>query len=170
MRRTASTSLPRLRWRSRTQEPLVPKETRDVSPALAADLDVLERELLPTFYEHDEAALRAQNAFRLGRLIIIGGGALATVLGTTQAALGGGVAPIGIAEALVAGALAAVTSYVRGRRPQGEYFTARLKAERLRGHYFLYLGHLDPYDVRGETERIDRLRTQVVAIDEEGSE
>jgi hypothetical protein len=68
---------------------------------------VLDRELRPDFYELDENALRAKNTFRLGRLLLIMGGSAAPYMGAVQAALGGGVTEIGIAEAPVAGALAA---------------------------------------------------------------
>jgi hypothetical protein len=136
-------------------------------PALAPDLQILERELLPDFYELDEAALRAENTFHLGQLFVILGGAVATSLGAAQAALGGGVTAIGIAEALVAGALAGAVSYVRGRDAQRDYFTSRLKAERLRGEYFLFLGRVPPYDTDGDDDRLARLRSQVDGITSE---
>jgi hypothetical protein len=158
---------PRLFWRGGERYALVSAELRAVSPALAEDFDVLERELLPDFYELDEGALRAQNTFRLGQLFVIVGGAAATSLGAVQAALGGGVTEIGIAEALVAGALAATVAYVRGRQAQREYFTVRLKAERLRGEYFLFLGRVPPYDVGDDGERLRRLRAQVSTIEAE---
>jgi hypothetical protein len=157
-------SLPRPRWRPGERYPLVPPEVRDASPALEEDFDVLERELLPDFYEFDEAALRAQNSFRLGQLFIIVGGAVATALGLVQAALGGGVTEIGVAEAVTAGTLAAAVTYVRGQHAQREYFTNRLKAERLRGEYFLFLGCVAPYDADRSEERSRRLRDEVSKI------
>jgi Protein of unknown function (DUF4231) len=135
-------------------------------PALGPDFEILERELLPDFYELDDAALCAENTFRLGQLFVIVGGATATSLGAVQAALGGGVTAIGIAEALVAGALAGAVSYVRGRDAQREYFTSRLKAERLRGEYFLFLGRVRPYDT-DDDDRLARLRSQVDGITSE---
>jgi hypothetical protein len=81
---------PRLFWRAGERYPLVSPDLRAASPALAEDFDVLDRELLPDFYELDESALRAQNTFRLGQLVVILGGAAATSLGAVQAALGGG--------------------------------------------------------------------------------
>ena len=158
---------PRLFWRHDERYPLVSEELRAAAPALAADFAVLDRELLPDFYELDEAALRAQNSFRLGRVFLILGGTTATWLGALQAALGGGVAALGIAEALVAGTLAAGVAYVRGRQAQREYFTTRLKAERLRGEYFLFLGRVAPYDVDDDAERGRRLREQVSMIEAE---
>lgn len=158
---------PRLFWRAGERYPLVSVELRAASPALAEDFDVLDRELLPDFYELDEGALRAQNTFRLGQLFVIVGGAAATSLGAVQAALGGGVTEIGIAEALVAGTLAAAVAYVRERQAQREYFTTRLKAERLRGEYFLFLGRVPPYDLDDDAERLRRLREQVSKVEAE---
>jgi hypothetical protein len=158
---------PRLFWRAGERYPMVSAELRAASPALADDFEVLDRELLPDFYELDEGALRAQNTFRLGQLLVIVGGAAATSLGAVQAALGGGVTEIGIAEALVAGLLAAAVAYVRGRQAQREYFTTRLKAERLRGEYFLFLGRVAPYDSDDDAERLRRLRGQVTKIEGE---
>jgi hypothetical protein len=133
-------------------------------PALGPDFEILERELMPDFFEQDEAALRAENTFHLGQLFVILGGAAATALGAVQAALGGGVTSIGIAEALVAGALAGAVSYVRGRDAQRDYLTSRLKAERLRGEYFLFLGRVRPYDTDDDDDRLARLRSQVDGI------
>lgn len=155
---------PRVRWRAAERNPLVQPDLRDASPALDVDLEILDRELLPDFYDFDEAALRAQNTFRLGQLFVIFGGATATTLGAVQAALGGGVAEVGIVEALVAGALAGAVSYVRGRQAQRDYFTSRLKAERLRSEYFLFLGRVAPYDTTGDDERLARLRQQLGRI------
>lgn len=157
---------PRLFWRAGERCPLVSPELRAASPALADDFDVLDRELLPDFHELDENALRAQNTFRLGQLLVLVGGAAATSLGAVQAALGGGVTWIGIAEALVAGTLAAAIAYVRGRQAQREYFTTRLKAELLRSEYFLFLARVAPYDV-DDVDRLRRLRAQVSTIEAE---
>jgi Protein of unknown function (DUF4231) len=165
MKPTFLSRLPRLRWRPGAREPLVKADVRASAPALEPDFDVLEVELLPTFYELDEGALRAQNDFRLGQLLVIVGGAAATALGAVQAALGGGVIGIGIAEALVAGVLAAVVSYVRGRQAQREYFTGRLKAERLRGEYFFFLGRVAPYDLDDDEDRRQLLHNRVVRIE-----
>jgi Protein of unknown function (DUF4231) len=167
VRRALSAALPRFRWRAADPQPLVPLPAREAAPALAEEFEVLDRELLPTFHELDQTALRAQNTFRRGQLFVIVGGLAAASLGAAQAAVGGGVLAIGIAEALCAGTLAAVTTYARGRRPQEEYLTARLKAERLRGEYFLFLGRVDPYDASGKDARVQTLRRRVAAIEAE---
>jgi hypothetical protein len=160
-------SLPRLRWRPRPRDPLVGLELARASPNLAPDFEILERELLPDFFRLDEAALQAQNTFRLGQLFVIVGGATATALGAVQAALGGGVLPLGIVGALVAGALAGALTYVRGSETQREYLTARLQAERLRSEYFLFLGRVPPYETGEDDDRLGRLREQVAAITSE---
>jgi Protein of unknown function (DUF4231) len=160
-------SLPRLRWRPGPRDPLVGLELVRASPNLVPDFEILDRELLPDFFRLDEAALRAQNTFRLGQLFVIVGGAAATALGALQAALGGGVLPLGIAGALVAGALAGALTYVRGRETQDEYLTARLQAERLRTEYFLFLGRVPPYETADHDDRLGRLREQVAAITSE---
>jgi Protein of unknown function (DUF4231) len=165
MKPTFLARAPRLRWRPGAREPLVKPDARAAAPALEPDFDVLDAELLPTFHELDEQALRAQNDYRRGRILIILGSAVATALGAVQAALGGGETAIGVAEAIVAGAFAAVVAYVRGREAQKEYFTARLKAESLRGEYFLFLGRVAPYDVHDDDERRSLLHKRIVEIE-----
>jgi hypothetical protein len=68
---------------------------------------------------------------------------------------------IGIAEALIAGALAGALTYVRGRGAQQEYLTSRLKAERLRAEYFVFLARVAPYDDPDGDARLRRLRARV---------
>ena len=157
-------SLPRLRWKPGERYPLVPPEVRADATALAADLDLLDRELVPDFHQFDEAALAAQNTYRLGQVVVIVGGATATALGAVQAALGGGVAGIAIAEALVAGVLTGTVAFLRGRRAQQDYFTSRLKAERLRSEYFVFLGRVAPYDAAEPELRLARLRQRVAEL------
>lgn len=156
--------LPRLRWRADERTPFVLPEVRVAAPALGPDLEILDRELLPDFYEFDESALRAQNTFRRGQVLIIVGGATATALGAVQAALGGGVAWLGIAGAIIAGVLTGGVAYVRGQEAQRDYFTGRLKAERLRSEYFVFLGRLAPYDVSSDEDRLACLRQRVGLI------
>jgi hypothetical protein len=165
MRPTFLARAPRLRWRPGARVPLVKPDVREAAPALEPDFRVLEAELLPTYYELDEGALRAQNDYRLGRLAIILGSTVATALGAVQAALGGGVTAIGLAEAIVAGGFAAVVAFVRGREAQKEYFTTRLKAERLRGEYFIFLGRVAPYDIDDDDERHSLLHRRVMEIE-----
>jgi hypothetical protein len=155
---------PRLQWHPPARTPLVEADVWAAAPELGPDLDVLERVLLPDYYDFDESAQRAQNTFRLGQILIIVGGATATALGAVQAALGGGVAWLGIAGAIIAGALTGGVAYVRGQHAQRDYFTDRLKAERLRSEYFVFLGRLAPYDSAADDERVARLRNRVGLI------
>jgi len=155
---------PNFRWHPPARAPLVDADVRAAAPALGPDLEILERVLLPDYYDFDESAQHAQNTFRLGQILIIVGGATATALGAIQAALGGGVAWLGIAGAIIAGALTGGVAYVRGQHAQRDYFTARLKAERLRSEYFVFLGRLSPYDAASDDERLARLRDQVGLI------
>lgn len=135
---------PYLRWRPKEGEQIVPPEAKANCPAFADDFELLERELMPHFRELDNEALRAQNQFRLEQVALIFGGALATALGAVQAALTNAVWP-GIVEAALAAGLAAVALRARALKAQEHYFTNRLKAETLRGEYFLFLGQVGRY-------------------------
>ena len=158
-------SLPRLRWKPGNSQPFISESTLDRYPALRADVDILEQELMPRFRRLDEESLRTQNTFRLGQLSLIFGGAAASALGTVQAALGGGYLLLAIPGAVIAGLLAGMTVYIRGRNAQREYFTARLKAERLRAEYFLVLAHAGDYAGVVESERLLLLRRRIRGIE-----
>jgi hypothetical protein len=157
--------LPSLRWKPGTPWPLVREEQRAEAAELADDFEILDRELVPRYRRHDEDALRAQNEFRVGQLAIVVGGGVATALGSMQAALGGGNAGLGIAEGIITAALTTAIFYLRHRDAQRRYMTARLKAERLRSEYFVFLSRTDPYDVENRDERAKQLRAQVRAIE-----
>ena len=154
-------SLPRLRWKPGSSQPFVSDSTLARCPALRADVDLLEQELVPQFRRLDEESLRTQNTFRLGQLSLIVGGTAAAALGAVQTALGGGVVELAIPEAVLAGLLAGATVYIRGRNAQREYFTARLKAERLRAEYFLVLAHAGDYAGVDDSERLRFLRRRI---------
>jgi hypothetical protein len=157
--------LPTIWWKPGTPWPLVREDQRARAPELADDFEILDRELVPRYREHDEAALRSQNEFRLGQVAIVVGGGIATALGSVQAALGGGNVALGIAEGVITAALTAGVFYVRQRNPQRRYMTSRLKAERLRSEYFVFLSRTDPYDVDDRDARAKQLRDQVRAIE-----
>jgi hypothetical protein len=163
--------LPRPRWRAPAEEPFVSLQLLARSPDLRSDIELLEGELVPYFRELDRASLRTQNAFRLGQLSVIVGGATASALGAAQAALGGGVVWLAVPEAVVAGLLAGLLAYLGGRNAQREYFTTRLKAERLRAEYFVFLARAGDYAAGTEGERAALLRRRVrsVALHEEQS-
>jgi hypothetical protein len=158
-------SLPRLRWKPGSSQPFVSDATLARCPALRADVDLLEQELVPQFRRLDEKSLRTQNTFRLGQLSLIVGGTAAAALGAVQTALGGGVVALAIPEAVLAGLLAGAAVYIRGRNAQREYFTARLKAERLRAEYFLVLAHAGDYAGVDDSERLRFLRRRIRAIE-----
>jgi hypothetical protein len=130
------------------------------------------------FLELDAEAAQAQNAFRLEQLILIGGSLVATVLGALHMAFGLGTAadagtglPVtgtwAWAGALVSAVVATVTARVRDLRHQDTYRTARLKAELLRGEYFLFLGRVGQYAKPGV--RVGNLVRRVAEI-QRGSE
>ncbi|HLZ31188.1 MAG TPA: DUF4231 domain-containing protein [Chloroflexota bacterium] len=153
--------LPRLQWRPRVAEQIVPLVAQAEFPEFADDFAVLERELLPEFRELDNQALRRQNQFRLDQLLLIFGGALAATLGAIQASISGATWP-GVAEFLVAGGLTAVAFRQRELRAREKYSASRLKAEGLRSEYFLFLGRIGDYT--DETERIRHLIRRVSLI------
>ena len=56
---------------------------------------------------------------------------------------------------MLAAGLAAVALRARALKAQERYFTNRLKAETLRGEYFLFLGRIGPYaDDRHRAQRL----------------
>jgi len=157
--------LPRLRWRPASAEPFVSPAARARSPALEPDIELLERELVPLFRRLDEESLHAQNSFRLGQLAIIVGGMVASTLGAVQTALGGGVIALAVPEAVIAGLLTSALVYVRGRNAQREYFTRRLKAERLRSEYFLFLSRVGDYAEGDDDKRRRVLHRRTREVD-----
>jgi hypothetical protein len=160
---------PRLRWEKWRraeilkdgQPQLIKSDVRGQYPSLAEDFEVLDKQLMPYFWELDEETLAAQNRFRLAQVTLIGGAALATTLGAIQAAK-----PnwnwIGFAEAVLAAALVAVIMKTRTLKTHENYFTNRLKAEMLRGEYFLFLGRAAPYN--NDADRVSNLVRRVGEI------
>lgn len=148
---------PRLRWPH--QEPVESVDPLKFDPILhapfppalvhdyAADLDVLGRHLLPQYLFEDREALRAQNEFRRDQIILIIGGVIATGLAALPAVLRGDA--WSVAAAIFTAFLAAWASRSRDLASHERWRTSRLKAELLRGEYFLYLGRARPYDVEG---------------------
>jgi len=135
-------------------------------PELAADLKTLEDELLPHFRQLNGDALRYQNEFRLDQVMLIFGGSLATILGVLHASLGHALAVwAGIVEAVLAAGLSAVALSARTTGAQQRYFTWRLKAEKMRAEYFLFLGGVGPYS--DKTVRRSNLIRRVAEIKSE---
>jgi hypothetical protein len=119
-------------------------DTATKHPELADDLAALEQELAPQFQELDLEALRNQHGFRLGQVLLIFGGSVATILGTVQAALSHA-AWAGITEAIILAVLGAVFRLVGDLNFKENYLDQRLKAERLRAEFFFFLARTGQY-------------------------
>jgi hypothetical protein len=136
--------LPQLRWRQGDEWPIVSAAQRAEFPEFETDFGVLDAVLVPAYRRFDGEALEAQNRFRRMQLLLISGGATATILGIIQAALGGGAAALGIAEAILAGLLASLAVGQSGKAHR-HFLNSRLKAERLRSEYFVFLTRSSGY-------------------------
>lgn len=146
------------------QQELVPLSERDNYPNFAREFTILEKELMPHFRELDNEAARQQNRYRWMYTILIFGGALVTILGIIQLmaiSLG-----VGITETSIAAIIGSATVFIYTSHHHKRYFNARLAAELLRGEYFLFLGHLEPYT--NEHDRIQNLLQRVADITEKG--
>ena len=94
--------LPSVRWSPPKDQQIISGTAQTHSAALAEDFKTLEDRLMPRFSELDANALRAQNRFRLNQVILIFGGASATILGAVHRSLGGTVAVwIGILQSVL---------------------------------------------------------------------
>jgi hypothetical protein len=158
---------PKLRWRAGDPYPPISKKAQADYPALQDDFAILDQELLPIFIKFDQQALKNQNRYWLSQVVLIFGGALATILGALQAVLSNTPWP-GIVEAVLAFTLTAVAGIGRDLHFQSSYFQSRVIAEVLRGEYFQFLGRLAPYDDDDEDARLQRLRDRVQEIKSEG--
>jgi hypothetical protein len=145
------------------------KQLRDY-PALRPDLQVWINDLEPRFRRLDHRAQILQNQFWRENLALILGGLVATTLGVVQAAAGGGVVGIAVAQAVLTGLLAGLTVLIRSRRAQQGYLTARLTAERIKSEFFLFLAGVGDYatDDSAAADRAARLRRQVDDIEGAG--
>ncbi len=163
-------TLPKLRWPESEpddeREPLVNREAQREFPELAGDFALLDTELMGPFHVYDDAAKKAQNRFRLQHVLLIAGGALATALGAVQAALHGGSLALGIAEAAVAGLTAPLAVAARSGKAHRHYLTTRLKAERLRGEYFVFLARAGAYAAADDVTRPALLRRAVAEVED----
>jgi hypothetical protein len=138
--------MPKLRWRDAdASRQLVPLEEQGRYPALAADFAYLNDHLLDAYRLCDNEALRQQNYFYLANLVAIVGSLAATLLGIVQAAGTPGAFWFGLAETVLAAALGGGLLIATARTAHRGYYTSRLKAERLRSEYFLFLARHAPY-------------------------
>ena len=136
--------LPRIPWRAAADWPVVPKERAEFA-TLGAELALWDDELETRFRALDHQAQRLQNRFLLLNLVLILGSVAATILGAIQAAIGGGNIWLAALGALLSGLLAGVAVHVRDRRSLRGYLNARLKAERIKSEYFMFLAGAGDY-------------------------
>ncbi len=142
--------------------PSKPEELASEYPVLAPDLAFWSEQLEARFRRLDHNAKIQQNQFWLQNVALIIGGLTATTLGAVQGALGGHVAAVAIAQALITGVLVGLAVVIRSRRAQQGYFTTRLKAEQVKSEFFLFLARAGDYS--GE-DRQQVLLNRVQAIE-----
>jgi Protein of unknown function (DUF4231) len=146
--------------------PVLPEKADERFPELITDFEIWREKLERPFRRLDHEAQLLQNRFWRQQVTLIAGGLAATTLGAWQAASGGGNKGIAAGQAVLAGLLTGLTALVRGRRAQQRYLTARLKAERIKSEFFLFLGRVGGYL---DDDREERLWRQVEDIvDAEG--
>jgi hypothetical protein len=158
--------LPTLHPTPHWQQELIPSSEKNRYPALLADFETLDMELMPEFRELDNEALAAQNADRLMYVILIFGGPFVSIIVIAQLALRLPVWVDAIATIMVI-LLVGYTRLSQGFNYRGRYLNARLAAEQLRREYFLFLGHIGTY--ANEQERVQRLRQRVLEIRDAGT-
>ena len=147
--------------------PLLPDGVEERYPQLASDFQLWRDEFEQQFRRLDHEAQMLQNQFWRQQVVLIIGGLVATTLGAYQAARGGGQEAVAAVQALLTGALTGVAALARGRASQHGYLTARLKAERIKSEFFLFLARVGDY---AGADRDERLRQQVEDIaDAEGA-
>ncbi|GAA1572778.1 hypothetical protein GCM10009827_113440 [Dactylosporangium maewongense] len=145
-------------------DPIMPPAAKAGYPALAEDFEAL-RPVEERFERYDLEALRGQRSYRLQGIVVLLGSALLTGLGGLQAVLSDQRWPSAVL-AVLAVALAGVSQFVVDDHALADYRLARVKAERLRALYFIYLARVEPYT--GD----NRARLLVRAVDaiDEGEE
>ena len=155
---------PKFRTSPSTEE-IVPRAKRGGYPAFREDFEILDEKLLPTFQMLDTEALKSQNRYRWMYVILIFGGAIATIVGIFQLAFIT-VSWLDIIEAVAAALLGFTTAWLQAQNDQERYLTARLAAERLRSQYFLFLARCGDY--ANEQDRVHKLIQNVLDIKEKG--
>jgi len=141
--------------------PVIPLDRELEFPSLRDDFATIRTELDPVFTKFDEEALRLQNRYRWQHVLLLFGTAALTSLGGLQAVFPAQrwptilLACLGIAMALSAGFAKESTSLQ-------EFLTARVKAERLRSLYFLFLSRTGLF---GGDDPATALRYAVAAVE-----
>lgn len=138
---------------------------RSSYPAFTEDFITLDAELMTQFRQLDNEAQRRQNWYRWMYIILVLGGALTTILLILQIAFIS-ISGFDLAGAVLAAILGTATTISRSFKHHEHYLNARLAAERLRGEYFLFLGHLEAY--ADDQHRVLNLRSRVNDIYREG--
>ncbi len=155
---------PRLFAKFNNQQNIIPIEAKNEYSEFEADFIILEKELIPSFCELENEALKSQNAYRGMYVVLIVGGTIVTIIGIFQLVFE--TAILAIIGAIVATLLGAATIALRSLHYHERYLNARLAAEQLRGEYFLFLGHVGPYaDVQN---RCANLKRRIAQIKHEG--
>jgi len=150
---------------ARREDDLVKPEKRNKYLTFADDFATLDKELIPFFRDFDNEALHSQNAYRGMYVILILGSALVTILAIAQIMFFDTSWP-GITGSILALVLGIVTTVSSRFNYQKRYLNARLRAERLRSEYFLFLAQIDQY--APDQDRIRNLRKSVADIKAEG--
>jgi len=153
---------PKVPWRPGNDWPVVPTD-RTAYEMLDEDLALWDDGLDGRFRALDHQAQRLQNRFWLLSLVLIFGSVAATILGAVHAAIGGGNVWLAAFGAVLSGLLAGVAVLIRDRRSQQGYLNARLKAERMKSEYFLFLARAGDY--ASEQNRIPVLEGRVAEIE-----
>jgi hypothetical protein len=159
---------PRLFWRPAEDGawdndwPVVSPQGLADYPLLRPDLTVWSEQLEGRFRQLDHRAQILQNRFWRQRVLLIGGGLLATSLATVQAAWGGGHVVLAVIQAVLTGLLAGLAVLLRSRRAQYGYLSARLKAERIKSEFYLFLARDGDY---AHDDRVARLSQAVDDIE-----
>lgn len=155
--------LPSPRWRPPDPDRTLVNLDEQVNyPTLARDLSFLNDHLLDAYRSCDSEALRLQRSFYIANMAAIVGSLAATVLGVIQAADLAGRFWFGLVETVLAAALGGGVLLNAARGAQRGYYTNRLKAERLRSEYFLFLAKHEPYATDSTRDRV--LMERVAAI------
>jgi hypothetical protein len=131
---------------------LIGNASQDTKASVEADLQHLEKELMPLFNEVDRQASLHQNRYRLVQILFIVLATLATIIGSLLALCLGSedtrtwVPMLSFAETVVALA-ATFLATISGREAAlPKWLENRRKAESLRREFFRFLVDLPPYD------------------------
>jgi hypothetical protein len=129
-------------------------------PALAEDIDVLDRVVRPAFVESDRAALIEQNRHRRQQVVLAVGAAIMAGLGGLQALVPDQRWP-GLILVVLGLVLAAVGNTAGELGSFQRFLDERIKAERLRAMHFRYLSRSGRY---ATTNRAVVLERAVLAV------